>query len=91
MDRPFLDANVLFSIAYDPSARIAQLLELPDVQLVTSRYAVAEALRNIDVKSPKQLGELSDLFRSEATCPIHFSRLLWNKSSCPGDFAPLFR
>ena len=39
MDRVFIDANVLFSAAYDPTSRIAGLFRLPRTELVTSRYA----------------------------------------------------
>ena len=63
MDRVFLDANVLFSIAYDPSARIAAILKLADAEFVTSRFAAAEALRNIDAKKPSQLHRLRRILK----------------------------
>jgi predicted nucleic acid-binding protein len=47
VDRLFLDANVLFSAAYRPHAGVARLWEVPDVTLLTSRYAVEEARRNL--------------------------------------------
>jgi predicted nucleic acid-binding protein len=47
VDRLFLDANVLFSAAYREQAGLLRLWELKEVQLVTSRYAVAEATRNL--------------------------------------------
>ncbi|HEY7837652.1 MAG TPA: hypothetical protein VIC54_03570 [Terriglobales bacterium] len=47
-DKVFLDANVLFSAAYDPGSDIAGLWQLSPVRLCTSRYAVEEARRNLD-------------------------------------------
>lgn len=47
MDRVFLDANVLFSAAYKPDARVSKLWKLTDVMLCSSRYALEEARRNL--------------------------------------------
>ena len=47
MARLFLDANVLFSAAYRPDARIGSLWDRSDVELVSSSYAVAEARANL--------------------------------------------
>jgi uncharacterized protein len=47
VDRLFLDANVLFSAAYREGAGLLRLLKLSEVELVTSRYAVLEATRNL--------------------------------------------
>lgn len=62
MDVVFLDANVLFSAAYRPDARLRRLWELPDVTLVTSAYAVEEARRNLD--SPTQRADLEKLLHT---------------------------
>jgi len=43
----FLDANVLFSVAYQPETRLRELWTLPDAELVTSQYAWEEAHRNL--------------------------------------------
>jgi len=59
MDKLFLDANVLFSAAYSTNAAVAKLWTLTGAELVTSRYAVAEAERNLD--SVDQLGRLTEL------------------------------
>lgn len=48
MDRLFLDANVLFSAAYRDRAGLLRFWELPDVQLITSSYAIEEARANLD-------------------------------------------
>ena len=47
MDRVFLDANVLFSAAYRPDARLARLWQLETVELMTSAYAAEEARLNL--------------------------------------------
>ena len=48
MDRLFLDANILFSAAYRADAGLLRLWTLPDVELVASAYAEAEARINLD-------------------------------------------
>lgn len=48
MDRLFLDANVLFSAAYQPGARLLRIWKLKNAVLCSSRYAVAEAHLNLD-------------------------------------------
>ena len=48
MDRLFLDANILFSVAYSGRSGLARLWSLPGVELLTSRYAMDEAKRNLD-------------------------------------------
>lgn len=45
--RAFLDANVLFSAAYRVESPLLALWALHDVELVTSQYAVQEALTNL--------------------------------------------
>jgi predicted nucleic acid-binding protein len=49
VDRVFLDANILFSAAYRPDAGLRQLWQVPDIELVTSAYAVEEARRNLEL------------------------------------------
>lgn len=62
MDRVFLDANVLFSAAYRPAAGLSRLWNLEEVQLVTSRYALAEAETNL--QQPDQRNRLAELITS---------------------------
>ena len=50
MDRLFLDANVLFSAAYREPAGPLSLWEVRDAQVITSRYAAAEARRNLSTR-----------------------------------------
>jgi len=47
VDRLFLDTNVLFSAGWREDAGVACLWSLDDVVLSTSRYAIAEADRNL--------------------------------------------
>jgi len=47
VDRLFLDANVLFSAAYRADAGVQRLWHLKTCSLLTSDYAIQEALRNL--------------------------------------------
>lgn len=59
MDRVFLDANVLFSAAWRSDAGLLRLWRLKGVALVTSDYAVQEALRNLPQEEQRtRLGTL---------------------------------
>lgn len=62
MERVFLDANVLFSAAYKRT-RLRLLWDLPDVQLVSSAYAVREAELNLEQTRPEAMGELTELLK----------------------------
>lgn len=58
MDRIFLDANILFSAAYRANAGLTRLWALTDVELLTSRYAIEEAIRNLAEETQRErLGE----------------------------------
>lgn len=61
MDRLFLDANVLFSAAYRADAGVGKLWLAGDTVLVTSRYAVEEARRNLP--NPEQRARLDTLLQ----------------------------
>jgi predicted nucleic acid-binding protein len=61
MDRLFLDANVLFSAAYRPSAGLLKFWRLPDGQLCSSRYALEETRINLTEAAQRhRLERLSD-------------------------------
>jgi uncharacterized protein len=47
-DRVFLDANVLFSVAWREDSGLVRLSRVPAATLITSRYALAEAERNLE-------------------------------------------
>ena len=61
VDRPFLDANVLFSAAYLPESRLRKLWSLPRVKLVSSAFAIEEARRNLAAYRPEALSLLDEL------------------------------
>jgi predicted nucleic acid-binding protein len=73
MDRPFLDANVLFSAAYKIDAQLLQLWKLQNVRLCSSLYALQEARINLaDEDQRTRLTGLSgslQLFEAGQTSP----------------------
>jgi predicted nucleic acid-binding protein len=62
MDRLFLDSNVLISAAWRPQSRMRRLWRLEGVELLTSRFAVIEAHRNLETE--EQLRDLELLLQS---------------------------
>jgi predicted nucleic acid-binding protein len=91
MDRVFLDANVLFSMAYDPAARISSILKLAETEIVTSDYAAAEALRNIDLKKPAQLDALRGLLTNIKLVSSGRSKALPMGIELPKDDHPILQ
>jgi uncharacterized protein len=67
VDRVFLDANVLFSAAYRSDTGLRRLWQLPEVILLTSSYAAAEARRNLT--TPQQRVDLTSLLASIKIVP----------------------
>lgn len=65
MDRLFLDANVLFSAAWQARSRLRSLWTLDGVTLVTSGYAAVEARRNL--RDPARERRLDGLLESVET------------------------
>jgi predicted nucleic acid-binding protein len=62
--RFFLDANVIFTAAHNPDGNGRALFTLMaerQLELVTSRYALEEAARNIAVKYPECVAEFNTL------------------------------
>lgn len=60
----FLDANVLFTAARTPSGKAALIINCSEDgywQLLTSAYAIEEARRNLERKSPTSLPQLVEL------------------------------
>jgi uncharacterized protein len=79
--RIFLDANVLFTAAHNPSGKAALIVELGvqgQWQTLTSTLAVEEARRNLDIKFPDYLPRLESILSKVRivssvpgpTCPI---------------------
>ncbi len=65
--RVFLDANVLFSAAYQEQAGLATLWKLRGVHLVTSLYAVQEAATNLNKEDAQS--RLRDLIEEVEIIP----------------------
>jgi predicted nucleic acid-binding protein len=55
----FLDANILFSAAYQDKSDILNLWKIKYIHLITSHYALEEAKRNLG--KPEQLKRLENL------------------------------
>jgi predicted nucleic acid-binding protein len=77
----FLDANILFTAAHNPTGKAALILELGAQghwQILTSTLAVEEARRNLGIKFPDCLARLESILNeakvvssvSGTTCPI---------------------
>lgn len=77
----FLDANVLFTAAHNPSGKSVLIVELGTKghwRTTTSTLAVEEARRNLDIHFPACIPELESLLRgidvvasvSGPSCPI---------------------
>ena len=67
--RVFLDANVIFSAALSPDGNARALFKLAALRgtlLVTSRFAVEEAFRNIAIKTPQHIDEGESLLTDVA-------------------------
>ncbi len=64
MRRLFLDANVIFTAAHNPNGNSRALFKLgaeQRVELISSRYALEEAARNIAVKFPECVSEFNNV------------------------------
>ena len=75
MDRVFLDANVLYSAAYQPASSLTRLWELPEAHLVTSAYAYHEARINLREEDQRErldrlMGSVEMLERVPAPAPL---------------------
>jgi predicted nucleic acid-binding protein len=79
VDVLFLDANVLFSAAYDSRSallRFWQMARKGRVRLVSSHYAAAEARRHLaqpQVESLERLLSRVRLVKTQAPIPAHLS------------------
>ena len=62
MGRVFLDANVIYLAAFLPQSRLRELWQLPDVELLSSPYALEEIRRNLSLDRPERIPDLNELF-----------------------------
>jgi len=60
--RIFLDANILFSAVYRENASLLKLWQMANIVLITSDYAVQEAVVNLD--KTEQRNRLTKLLRA---------------------------
>ena len=75
--RVFLDANVLFSMAYSGKQHsrayiLVDLAKAKKINLYVSSYVVEEAQRNLEIKRPKALEELSEILQACHFLPDYF-------------------
>ena len=74
VDRVFLDANVLFSAAYRPDAGLRWLWQRRRTKLLTSKYALEEAMVNLPEPAHRRrltgLMESVTLVRESADEPL---------------------
>jgi len=79
--RLFLDANVLFTAAHNPSGKAALIIDLGvqgSWEVVSCFYAIEEARRNISIKFPESLKRFETLVtrvtkvpsKSGRDCPV---------------------
>lgn len=85
----FLDSNVLFSAAHRPTTVLHRLWTFPDLQLLTSQYAVQEVERSLD---PARLPALRRLLEavSEVPTPAPGARPLPSGLVLPAKDEPIF-
>jgi len=66
----FLDANILFSVAYREHSGLLRLWQIESIKLVSSIYAVEEARRNLEIaKQKERLDKL--LLSLDNIMPLH--------------------
>ena len=81
MIRLFLDADVLFTTAHNPSGKAALIIDLGEQgswEVVSCSYAIEEARRNITIKFPDSLKRFETLVtrmtkapsKSGRNCPV---------------------
>ena len=87
----FLDANLLFTAAKNPGGKAAFVIELAGEghwEVVTSSFAIEEARRNLEAKSPEVISEFETLMGDVGVVPAVFNE------TCPIDLpekdAPIF-
>jgi predicted nucleic acid-binding protein len=75
--RLFLDANVLFTAAHNPSGKAAFIIALGARsywEVITSSYAIEEARRNISIKFPDYLKRFETLTTEVIRVPSRSGR-----------------
>jgi predicted nucleic acid-binding protein len=85
--RLFLDANVLVSAAWKADSKVARLWSLPDIELITSGYVVAECRRNLP--GEEQQGRLDHFLRSVRILDVPGTPVLENPPALPAKDQPV--
>ncbi len=60
----FLDSNVLFSAAREPTSRLRIIWNRKRLKLLTSAYCVEESRRNLAADRPERLADLAELLQA---------------------------
>ncbi|MGA3264415.1 MAG: PIN domain-containing protein [Terracidiphilus sp.] len=79
--RLFLDANVLISAAWKDGSKVARIWRIPDIELVTSNYVVAECKRNLPRQ--EQQSRLSQFLLAVRVLEFQGTPVLENPPSLP--------
>jgi predicted nucleic acid-binding protein len=79
--RLFLDANVLISAAWKDGSKVARIWRIPDIELVTSNYVVAECKRNLPRE--EQQSRLSQFLLAVRVLEFKGTPVLENPPSLP--------
>jgi predicted nucleic acid-binding protein len=74
--RLFLDANVLVSAAWKDASKVLRLWQIPNVELVTSNFAVEECQRNLPLL--EQHERLARLLLATRVLSFHRPPILQN-------------
>lgn len=77
MIRLFLDANVLFTAAHNPSGKAALIIDLGEKvnwEIISCSYAIEEARRNISIKFPDYLKRFESLMTTVIKVPSRSGR-----------------
>lgn len=91
--RVFLDANVLFTAAYNPEGLAAALVMHQGtfrISVTISRYAVEEAEYNLSLKSPESLSRFRELLSQIDVLDVPLPEG-FNPLGLPTDDAPIFQ
>lgn len=91
--KPFLDANILFTAAYNPEGLAALLINrqhVLKVKILTSSYAVEEATYNLRIKAPESLSRLEQLLDKIEVLNIKVDES-FNPLQLPKEDQPIFQ
>jgi len=80
--RLFLDANILVSVAWKDGSKVARLWQIPNAELITSNYVVAECERNLP--HAEQQVRLSQFLLEMRVIDFRRAPVLENPPELPG-------